>query len=580
MVGKVIDFIKNNKYMHYSIIFAIGVILSLLLINIRIRETHDGFFHLLRLIGSVDSIKMGQFPIMIISSFCDTCGYSMTLFYPPLVTYIPLLLKLITPLSFSFCLKFFGALSIIASGYTMYSFILSVTKKRSIALFAAIIYMIAPYKLIDVYKRYAIGEFVALIFMPTLFKGMYNLFEGDGKKHYFIAIGATLLMLCHTITTVYAAILCVIYILFNIKKLKEIDILKKIVINVIFIVTLSMLFFVPMFEAKQKAEYTIFDHELMRTVDWYAAENSIKISDLFIDQKNPDRNDLSFTIGIPIIILFASTIFAFRKVDTKYKNIYIAFLMSSIISLYMATKYFPWQIMPNFLCTLQYPWRMIGFFNFFSSLICAVNIYIILKVLFKKDLFKLIVFIILLVISILYTLNFLNQYKTEKPSIDNAYENWVFSIDKKLNHMYINRDYLPIKALHLQKTYMNDRENKTLVLEGNAEIINEEKFENLVTTFEINEASRDTVLEFAYIYYPGYKVRVTNEDNSVNIYDTCESEHGYASLKLPEDIKNAKVKVYFEPTLLTKLSYLGSFIAFIVFIVYIIKQKIGEKNEK
>lgn len=579
-INKVINFLKNNKFLHYGIITIIGVILSIILIDIRIRETHDGAFHLLRLIGTIDMLKQGQFPTMIISNFCETYGYSMTLFYPPLVTYIPVLLKVIIPTSFAVSLKIFGALSIIASGYTMYSFVFSLTKKRSIALFSAIIYMIAPYKLIDVYKRYAIGEFVALIFMPTLFKGMYNLFEEDGKKHYYITIGTVLLFLSHTITTVYAAIFCIIYIIFNISKLKDKNVLKKIVINVIFIITLTMLFYVPMLEAKTKADYTIFDHELMRTVDWYAYENAINVSDLIIDQINVDRNELSFTIGIPILILLCSTVFIFKKIDKKYKKIYIVFLMSSIMSLYMATKYFPWQIMPNFLCTLQYPWRMIGFFNFFSSLICAINLYIVLKILLKKDILKCIVFIILLVLSLAYTLNFLNQYKTKQPEIDEIYEKWVFDIDKKLNHMYINRDYLPIKAIYLQKSYMQERDkDKTLVLEGSCEILNEKKYDNLVSTFEIKNALKDTVLEFSYIYYPGYKVEI-QRDGVITTYETMESEHGYVSLKLPENIEDAKIKIYFEPTILTKLSYLGSFISLIIFIVFLVVKKVGEKNEK
>ena len=78
--------------------------------------------------------------------------------------------------------------------------------------------MIFPYKLEDLYTRYAIGEFTAFVFMPIIFQGLYNLLNGDKKRHYYIAIGATGLLLTHTISTEYTAIFCLIYKLKSILK--------------------------------------------------------------------------------------------------------------------------------------------------------------------------------------------------------------------------------------------------------------------------------------------------------------------------------------------------------------------------
>ena len=103
-------------------------------------------------------------------------GYAMNLFYPPLVTYVPLFIKLFTP-TYMTALKIFGMIAIVTSGITMYKFVYQITNKRIIALFAAIFYLIAPYKLANVYKRFAIGEFTAMIFMPYLhiFRIIYSL---------------------------------------------------------------------------------------------------------------------------------------------------------------------------------------------------------------------------------------------------------------------------------------------------------------------------------------------------------------------------------------------------------------------
>ena len=88
-----------------------------------------------------------------------------------------------------------------------------ITKSNGAGFAMAFFYMIAPYKLLDVYVRYAIGEFTALVFVPIVFYGLYDLINENGKKHYYIAIGAIGIILSHTLTSMYVAIFCLIYVL-------------------------------------------------------------------------------------------------------------------------------------------------------------------------------------------------------------------------------------------------------------------------------------------------------------------------------------------------------------------------------
>lgn len=70
-INKAIEIIKENKWLHYAIIVIIGVILSIPLSQIQIRETHDGFLHLLRMIGTNNSLKIGEIPPIIAPYFCE-----------------------------------------------------------------------------------------------------------------------------------------------------------------------------------------------------------------------------------------------------------------------------------------------------------------------------------------------------------------------------------------------------------------------------------------------------------------------------------------------------------------------------
>ena len=570
-VKKAINVIKENKWVHYAIIVVIGVILSIPLCKIQIRDTHDGFLHLLRMLGTNNTFKIGEIPPIVAPYYCNGGGYAMNLFYNPLVTYIPLLIKLFTP-TYAMALKIFGGLCIVLSGITMYYFVYQVTKKRLIALFASIIYLIAPYKLGDVYKRFAIGEFASFVFMPLLFIGMYNLFNQDGKKHYFITIGAVGLVLTHTVTTFYMAIFCAIYVLLNVEKFKDKSILKKIIINVVFILLISMCFLAPMLEAKQLADYAIFDSKIMSTNGDYVYSNTIELSEFFTDIGK--ENATTYIIGVPTFVLMCLTIFTFTKVDKKYKDFYIVAILFSIISMFMSSKYCPWFVLPDFLCKLQYPWRMMGFFAFFISFVVGVNIYVLLKMLFDKDITRLIVATVIIVLSVAYTLPIVQQYATDDMNRDEKWENSVVE-NPYIYHMSINREYLPTKALYLQRTYLKDKEDKIYILSGNATIVEEEK-KDLSITATLENIEEGTIIEFPFFYYPGYEI-ILEQDGNVEKLKSEESDNGFVSAVVNTDIDNCKISVKYVGTTITYASYIISAFGLLGFALYIIKER---KNEK
>lgn len=564
--------IKQNKWIHYLLIAIIGIILSIPFLNlVQIRDSHDGSLHMLRLIGTVDTLKIGQFPPLINQNYCNGAGYSMNLFYPPLVTYLPLLIKLFTQ-TYMGALKIFAVIAIVLSGITMYQFVYQVTGKRAIAFFSAVFYMIAPYKLANVYKRYAIGEFVGMVFIPIVFLGLYNLFEQDRKKHYYIAIGATCLMLSHSVTTVYTAIFCILYILFHIKALKDKEILKKCIINGIFVLLISMLFWMPLLEATTSAEYTIMNDEVMRTNKEFAFANTLSYLQLVKDIG--EENGTTFVLGIPTILLFFLTIVVATKVDKKYQEFYLLSVIFALISLFMVGRFFPWITMPNFLCKLQYPWRMLGFFIFFASIVCGSNLYYVIKKISKKQSIEILISLLIMVISISASMKIMSQFYTTDKQKDIEYETYIKE-NIKISHRQINRDYMPLRALLLQHTYVLNRKEVTYILEGKADI-EEERKENLKDEISIKQARKDTILEFPYYYYPGYEITLETEGKIEKI-TAIESQNGYLSCKLPKEITQGTIKVEYVGTIITTISYIVSAISLIGFIIYIQYEK--KKNK-
>lgn len=562
-MNKIIEAIKTKRWVHYLIIVIIGLLISIPFLWVQLYLSDDGKYHLLRLIGLDNSMEYGSFPFLVFPFFCKNWGYSMMTFYPQLVTYIPYVLGLISG-AFSTGLKIFASLTVIFSGIFMYNLVNEVTKKKGVAFLSAILYMIFPYRFECLFNRFAIGEFTAFVFIPIVFQGLYNLLQGDKKRHYYIAIGATGLLLTHTISTVYTALFCLIFVLFNIKAFFNKEVIKKCLINIAFILLMSAMFIIPMLEFKFTAEYAILEPDVMKTNAENVYTKTIKPSQFLKDIG--EDNGVSFVVGIPFITMILLGILAFRKIDKEHKDFYISFLLLGVISIIMCTYLFPWRFMPDILCTLQYPWRLLGFAFFFFAPVCAMNVYYLLNSINKKWL-KAIAWLLAIAIIAGFTVMELNQYPTNDTSLDAKYEG-KNKENPQIDYFAINRDNMPKKALYNQFGYLETRKDNTEVISGNVNIVSENK-EALHLEIEIENAKKDTKLELPYLFYPGYTITLEYNGKATKI-DYYESEYGFVAINLPEDIETGKITVDYTATVLEKTAYAISAISIVGFIVYVI----------
>ena len=568
----IIEIVKNKRWIHYLIISLIGIAVCIPLFWIQIRHTDDGWLHLIRLIGLDKSMAESNFPYLVAPYICRDFGYSMMSLYPPIVAYLPFVFSFIAG-SFAGGLKVFAALSMAASGIFMYNFVHEVTKNKGISFLAAIIYIIFPYRFEVIFDRFAIGEFTAFIFIPIVLQGLYNLLKGDKKKHFYLTIGAVGLLLSHTISTLYTAIFCVILIIFNYRSFFKKEVILKCIINVIFILLISALFLIPLLEYKSQAVYSIFMPNVMRTSGEYTKDKGIEPVQFL---KDLEEDGVSFVVGIPILTMLMLGLLAYKHIDKKYKTFYITFLILGAFSAFMCTKYFPWYYMPNILNTIQYPWRMLGFALFFLSPICAINIISLLKCL-KQEKNRMIVLIGILVFTGIFTGIKLSHYYVKENNIDNLYESNLKN-DLKISHFSVNRDYLPYNALIRQFGYTNEREDRIYILSGDVSVYDEQK-SGLNFSCYLLEGIEGTNIELPYIFYPGYTVILKEKDNS-KILNTFESDNGFLTIQLPQDINKAYLTVEYTGTTLEKASYCISAISLIGFIGYIIYSKKQEKKEE
>lgn len=563
---KFLDDLKNDKIIHYIIIFLAAMIAGIPLINLRIYGTDDGFIHILRIMGVDEILKNGIFLPYICPRYCEGFGYAINLFYPPIVTYGPLIFKMFTS-SYCDCLKIYSFFTIFISGITMYKLVYEITKKRVISLFSAIIYIFIPYRLESIYNRFAIGEFSTFMFLPLLFLGLYNLFDGDGKKHYYIAISASFLMLTHTITTFYAAMFSLLYIVLKIKKINK-AIIKKLAINLIFVLVLTAFFTIPLIEHKMAGDYIILDSWKMHSTPEEVYESTVPLKYFFTGTM--EKYDMDYKLGIPLIILMLLGIPVLRKINKEYKNEYLIMLLIAVLSLLMTTKYFLWLYIPQFFVRLQFAWRMLTFFEFAISIVAAINLYTAIELISKQSVKDWVILLsIIVVIASMAKISYNYKYESKKTLSDKEYEEKMIN-QETISHMQINREYL---TDNIRNSNMSLRKKGIIVVTGSANIIEENK-ENLKLSARVENIEKGTILELPYLYYLGYEVKING-----NKIDYFESNNGFISINIDDALSQAKITVSYTGTTLERSSYVISLLAFIGFIGYLINEK-RKENEK
>ena len=529
----------------------------------------DGVQHIARLIGTYQTITEGEFPSVIMSNFCNGFGYSWNIFYSPFTAYIPLIFSIFTN-SFELMLKLFMLLCSFLSGIAMYTFVKKVTKNRYAALLASIIYIFAPYRLTDMYMRTAISELASFIFLPIVFHGMYNIFNSEEKstrKSLMLTLGAVGLILSHIVIAMYTAIFCFIYLLVNIKKLKDKQVLKMLGINILLILLLTSFYLLPMLEHRMDTDYEVFqDGRMERTEE--LIRNKVDLIDIIYTRSG----NLIFEIGLVTLIGLVLTLLTYKQMGKEYKRLYWFALASGAICIILSLRFFPFEKMPAVLKMIQFTFRLLEFSSFFFAFVVAINYSLVIKNFKLRDVLVLSLLIVLLVVPYKKNLSYEKEWSEDKlwPAVE------VNENTGRVHAGCATFEYLPSKAF-ANLDYIKTRENRAYVLNGNATIENEEK-DGTNMTFDISNVEANTIIELPYIYYLGYDVGVTEQGGQTEKAETFESDNGFVAINVPETAERVTVK--YTGTMLMKITYIVSCVTLVGGIVVLIVSKIIERKKK
>src|SRR3989304_6442375 len=246
---------KNKKSIYWLILLALSLIPILDLFHPGLPITHDGQDHVPRIANFYQNLTEGNIIPRWAGNLNWGYGHPILEFLYPLSSYLASLFHF-----FRFTLvdsvKLVFGTSFILSGLAMYLFTREFLNDNKAAFFASALYIIAPYRFVDLYVRGAIGEHIAFIFPPLIF---YFLIKLSKKNSYWHVLGGSLslagLILSHNAITLMFLPLIFIYIFYLIFQCSN---KKCFVLSSLYLILLgfglSAFFWVPAF---MEGKYTL-----------------------------------------------------------------------------------------------------------------------------------------------------------------------------------------------------------------------------------------------------------------------------------------------------------------------------------
>lgn len=549
------------------------VVVSLPLLIPGLSPGVDWLFHIVR----VESIKEGllahEFPVKIHSLPINGYGYGNGLFYPQVFLYIPALLRVIG-LNIDLSNKIFIFMLFCARFYTSYYAAKYISKNKFCSVCVTMMLLLSPLALYKVYMLLSYGDIIGQVFSPLVMCGLYNLIYEDFDKPHLIGIGFLGLVYSHIISSVMMAMAVVFIICFNLKSvIFDLKKIKKLLLVVTCDVLLSAFIWVPLVEQMITGRFFV-------SYPWSNFEEQSKLFKMCIYFLSPYLPIWFILLAIVVIVTLVT--FFLRKFiklvkekapKSREKKFVLDLTFSNVIFLILVTDVFPWRFFKNLFGFMQFTSRFFYIIDIFFCFCIPIGIYLsfgksINKV---KTFFR--IFLILLVADVgLFMCLF------ERPQV---VSDQFIQTQTEVNEETIcfDRGRVFTYDVGWGKEYVPADTDITLLTEK--DIVISDKM------FRINSVRNGNSLEFLPVgicskyfdvprfYYKGYKAVGIDENDNIENLTITKGYNGLVRVN-SDGHSYKKIKVWYEGTMMFRVSELISLGTFMTLLILFILKK--QKN--
>lgn len=192
-------FLPQHRYRNQAILLGMGLAASFPLFSDSLMVGDDLLFHITRIEGLCKGLAAGEFPVRINSIQTLGLGNLSATMYPQLFLY-PIAFLHLLGVSTMVCYKLLLVCINIASAYLSFYSIKGITKSCKAGFVASVLYTFSLYRLNNVYYRAALGEALAMIFLPLVLWGIYEVLWGDRRRWPILMLGVTGVMQSHVLS--------------------------------------------------------------------------------------------------------------------------------------------------------------------------------------------------------------------------------------------------------------------------------------------------------------------------------------------------------------------------------------------
>lgn len=519
---------------------------SKIIVNI----SQDITFHLNRFVGLANAFEEGQILPKIYPYANNGFGYATPLFYCDLFLY-PFAILYHFGLSVVWCYKLCVLFYTTLGNIFIYLIFKKETNNRKLSLLASFLYLTCSYHLLNIFIRGALGEILAMTFVPLVLYALYRILVKHEDCFIFLGISFSLLVQSHLISSLlYGIFFFCMIVVFLIMNRKDFSLIKKTIITIIKGTIIALLlcvwYLLPMFEQMHSQTFWLSVNSQYNNINTTIQP----VSDLI------RSSSYKFIPGVGIVLVLFNILYLMVK-----KNRYITIIIIYILFMYLII----FGLIPGtILNVVQFYFR---FYIVIFPLSIIVMLYVLSKLKYQN---VLIVFSILILFTNAVVTNIKMMNDGEYYLNNNATINEVNSITSYKYNLDYNHDELG-GSEYLPYTEYMDYNNDLLAIkyiDKNKQMIDYiYEYDRHFSSIEFicdNEDELELLLPLSY--YKGYKAYEMIDGVYKNI-DISINEK-YKLIVVSSTSGRHKYKVIYENTTIQQVSLIASFIALGTIILY------------